>query len=105
MADKVVELDDKKRRRMFVKKFEPGEFYSFSKLVRSLFIVKGEETARPTRLDFNSGIYVGFDEEINSLMFKGEPVVDPGGLGEGIFWVPLHLNIELRLVKNVSKKK
>lgn len=101
---KTIELDDEKRKQMFVKKFKKGEFYTFSKLIKSPFVVKGEEIARPTRLDFSKGVYAGFDEEMNSLMFKGSPVSDPGGLGEGIFWVSLNLEIELKLVKNVSKK-
>lgn len=84
---------------------EPGKLYYFHKRVQSLFIVKGETSAREIKFFFNKGIFVRYDEQEDLLVFKGEPIVDPGGLGQGFFAVSSEMALIIKKADQPPKKE
>jgi len=102
---KLIELDEKKRKQLLVKKLKPGQMYRFSNLVKSEILVDGEDEPRRIILTFDKGVFVRFYKEKNCLVFNGEPLVDIGGLGVVTFFVPLDLQMKMTLVKTISKNK
>lgn len=99
----IIDLDEEKRLQLFIKKLRPGEMYRFSKIVRSEFLVNGEDRTRDIKFAFNKGIYLKFIKERDCLIFSGEPLVDIGDLGKGTFFVPLDLRMRIMLIERIRK--
>ena len=105
MAAEIIDLNEEKRLQLFIKKLRPGKMYHFSKVVRSEFLVKGENQVRGIKFAFNKGVYLKFVKERDCLIFSGEPLVDLGDLGKGTFFVPLDLRMRLTLIERIGKKQ